>query len=103
MLTDARNLMIESSFGTVSTLNERINYAVSVWPHIPDAEKITAKPEPVLCQNATAGLAAWYCFHFAGRVTKGKEAVNERNRCEACEKAEPPYEEAPSFMQTDDN
>lgn len=55
-----------------------------------------------LCRNAHAGLAAWYCYHFNGVVTKGKESVNERDLCEACEIAEPPYEEAPSFMQTNE-
>ncbi len=55
-----------------------------------------------LCINARAGLHKWYCYHFNGNVTPGKEGVNERGRCEACEIAEPPYEEAPSFMQTNE-
>ncbi len=53
-----------------------------------------------LCRNAYSGL--FYCYHYAGKVTPGKESVNERNRCEACEIAQPPYEEAPSFMQTNE-
>ena len=52
-----------------------------------------------LCRNAFAGEAAWFCYHYNGRPTKGKEAVNEAGRCEACAIAVPPYEEEPSFMQ----
>jgi superfamily II DNA or RNA helicase len=54
------------------------------------------------CRNSGAGYDAWYCYHFAGRVTPGKESVNERGLCEACDKAMPPYMEAPSFMQNDE-
>jgi hypothetical protein len=107
IMQDARNILIESSFGTVSTLNERINNAVSVWPHVPDAEPISAKPvstPPATCANAF-NPARWFCYHYAGKPVQGKEAVNYRGLCEACEIACPPYEEVPSFMQTneDDN
>ncbi len=56
-----------------------------------------------MCKNAFAGLAAWFCFHFNGKQTAGKEAVSARGFCEACEKALPPYEEAPSFMKGDED
>lgn len=100
-MLDARNILITSSFGTVSTLNERINNSVSVWPHIPDAEVIESKP--TLCRNATRGPNAWFCYHYAGKVTPGKEALSARGFCEACEIALPPYEEAPSFMKGDED
>ena len=55
-----------------------------------------------LCRNAYAGESAWFCYHYAGRITSGKESLNEHNRCEACAIAVPPYAEEPSFMQTNE-
>jgi hypothetical protein len=56
----------------------------------------------ILCRNA-GNPAHWYCFHYAGVITPGKAGVSDRNLCEACEIATPPYEEAPSFMQTEED
>jgi hypothetical protein len=56
----------------------------------------------VLCINANAGLNKWYCSHYGNRITPGTEKLSDRGRCIHCEKAEPPYEEAPSFMRNDD-
>jgi hypothetical protein len=53
-----------------------------------------------LCANAF-NPNAWYCYHYAGTVTPGKNELSDRDLCEACEIATPPYEtEAPSFLQT---
>ena len=51
-----------------------------------------------LCRNAYAGEKAWHCYHWNGRITSGKEDVDENGDCESCRIAKPPYEEEPSFM-----
>jgi hypothetical protein len=59
-----------------------------------NGEKIT------LCVNAFAGERAWYCYHYAGRPTAGKLAVDEAGRCEACALAT--SDNLPSFMENEE-
>lgn len=55
-----------------------------------------------MCRKAFSP-AAWYCFHWQGIKMPGKWALSDRGLCQACEEANPPYEEAPSFMQGDED
>ena len=61
-------------------------------------EARAAQAERKLCRNALAGEKAWHCYHWNGRITSGKEDVDENGDCESCRIAKPPYEEEPSFM-----
>lgn len=55
-----------------------------------------------ICRNAFLGEQAWYCYFFGGRPTKGKEALDMFNRCEACSMAEDGTENPPSWMRNED-
>lgn len=54
-----------------------------------------------LCRNAYLP-AAWYCYHFAGRVTPGTELPLNESECRACQKVSETREELPSWMGTED-
>ena len=57
------------------------------------------------CRNALAGLAFWFCDHYAGSITLGREALDEHERCRACAKVFPldalTEDTLPSFMLAD--
>lgn len=55
-----------------------------------------------LCRNAFAGINRWYCSHYNGVATAGTETLSERGYCVHCEKANPPYEEEPSWMKDEE-
>lgn len=61
--------------------------------------RIEARAVEGLCVNANAGPVAWWCHHYGGLVTEGTELLPGAIRCEACQTAQPPWEEPPSFMQ----
>jgi hypothetical protein len=60
------------------------------------AEGIPATPLR-MCRNANSAKA-WYCYHYAGTVTPGKESVNAADECEACAKVSESVETLPNFM-----
>lgn len=53
-----------------------------------------------LCVNAFAGERAWYCYHYAGKPTAGKLAVNAAGKCEACAISD--SDNLPSWMRNED-
>lgn len=53
---------------------------------------------PTTCKNAYVGPAAWYCYHYLGIPTAGKEAVDTNGECEACARVSATVETLPNFM-----